>query len=86
MYFLEHNVSTAVTPVYLSLLHAHSTGQKGSPRLRHFGFILHWETSFALLGRKTSTVVVRIMTTTKSRLRIPAHSQHCVMVKANSLQ
>lgn len=84
--WMKHNIIPAVTPTDLFSLQTHSIGQKGSPRLRHFGFVLHWETSFALLGCRTSTVVVRTTTTTSSRLRIPVHSQgSLVMIKCQEL-
>lgn len=57
--------------LYPSPLHTQSPGQKGSPRLRHFGFVLQWETSLTLPGRRTNTVTVTTTTATSSRLRMP---------------
>lgn len=64
--------------LYLFPLQTQSVVQRGSPRLRHFGLLLHWGTSFALPGCRTKTVVVTTTTVTRSRLRIPAN---CLMIK-----
>lgn len=57
--------------LYQSPLHTQSPGQKGSPSLRHFGFVFQWKTSLALPGLRTNTVTVTTTTATGSRLRMP---------------
>lgn len=63
--------------LYPSPLHTQSPGQKGSPRLRHFGFVLQWETSLTLPGRRTNTVMATTTTATSSRLRMPTMIFFC---------